>query len=65
MLTATSIISAALAMAPPSTIETSTTDNAAEVLVYDDDGEVSAVLVLQAEPSGRIRLDADFADGSI
>jgi hypothetical protein len=44
-------------------IETTTFDEATEVLVYDDAGEVSAVLVLQAEPNGAVRLDVDFADG--
>jgi hypothetical protein len=46
-----------------SRIETTTFDDSAEVLVYDDTGEVSAVLVLQTEPNGSVRLDVDFADG--
>lgn len=66
----TAILSLALFAAPATPdarevwrVETTTFDDSAEVLVYDGSGEVSAVLLLQAEPNGRVRLDVDFADG--
>jgi hypothetical protein len=70
MYTITATIAAVIAAAPPSTespprkrVETNTTDTAAELLVYDDAGELEAVLVLQAEPDGDVRMDVDFHDG--
>jgi hypothetical protein len=38
-------------------------DNSSHLLTYDADGEVTASLVLWAEPSGTLHFDADFPDG--
>jgi hypothetical protein len=60
-----SILSWALAGAPesPPRAEVTTFDSAAEVIVYDGGEDPYAVIVVQAEPDGRVRLDVDFADG--
>jgi hypothetical protein len=72
MYTTGTLLSWVLAVAPAtptdfdtrvSDIEVVTANDAAEVLVYDGAGEVSAVLVIWIDSEQRVRLDADFADG--
>jgi hypothetical protein len=43
--------------------EVQTWDNSSHLLTYDADGEVTASLVIWADESGKLRFDADFADG--
>lgn len=71
MWTASTVFSWVLAVAPPATFDTTSvsdiqvasSNEAAEILVYDDEGEVSATLVIWLDADQRLRLDADFADG--
>lgn len=73
MCTASPIFSWVLAVAPPATtpfdaasvshIEVVSANEATEVLVHDEAGEISATLVIWIDSDERVRLDADFADG--
>jgi hypothetical protein len=68
-MTTATLLSSVLALAPPNQtspadrVETTYYEHAAEVALYDDKGELEAVLVLHAEPGGPVRLDVDFTDG--
>jgi hypothetical protein len=69
----TTIIALALALAinpPPSkpqfdvaTAEVERWDSSSHLLIYDEQGELSASLVIWGEPGEPLRLDANFADG--
>jgi hypothetical protein len=71
MCTATTIFSWALAVAPPSPaesfavddIEVDTTAKSVQLTTYDSEGEVSGEIVTWIDGDGRVRLDANFADG--
>jgi hypothetical protein len=72
MSTASTIISWVLAVGPQATtpydtsvsdIDVASANETTEVLVYDEAGEVFATLVIWIDADGRVRMDADFADG--